>query len=417
MGIINKIIAILRSLVIIKKYNDGTFSYYLRVPIKIKSRHLLAFKYGEKSVVANKIVFDNYMGKGFGCNPKYVALKLEELYPGKYEMVWITSKENFNNSDIPDWIRKVDYESEKALEEYATAKVWVSNYHKIAFSAKGLYKKKNQFFIQMWHGSLGIKKIENDASVLTKDKKWLKQAKLSSSMVDYWISNSSFETDIYKRAFWGVNDEKILMYGHPRNDIFFRNNDKIEEKVRKYFNIYCYKLALFAPTFREDGRLDVYEVDYELLRESLSKRFGGDWAVLVRLHPRLRDYSKKLVVHKKLVFDASFYVDIQELLSVADCMITDYSSCIFDFMLSRKPGFIFAPDIDKYNTERGFYYPLEETPFQIATDNNHLSENVLTFNNEQYLKYVDEFMSEKGCADNGKASDNVVKLINRITVI
>ena len=74
------------------------------------------------------------MGKGYGCNPKYVAEKLLEKYPGKFDVVWIVSKEDSSRGEIPDWIRKVNYSSPAALWEFATAKVWVSNYHKISFT-------------------------------------------------------------------------------------------------------------------------------------------------------------------------------------------------------------------------------------------------------------------------------------------
>ena len=57
------------------------------------------------------------------------------------------------------------------------------------------------------------------------------------------------------------------------------------------------------------------------------------------------------------------YSDIQELMVSSDALITDYSSCIYDFMLSRKPGFIYATDADKYNNGRGLYYSLTSTPF------------------------------------------------------
>ena len=94
--------------------------------------------------------------------------------------------------------------------------------------------------------------------------------------------------------------------------------------------------------------------------------------------------------------------------------MTDYSSCIFDFMLSRKPAFIFATDIENYNTERGFYYPLESTPFPVATDNIELIENIRNFDYEKYKQEVEIFLQEKGCMEDGHASERVVDLIERI---
>ena len=92
-------------------------------------------------------------------------------------------------------------------------------------------------------------------------------------------------------------------------------------------------------------------------------------------------------------------------------MISDYSSCMFDFMLTRRPCFIYAEDIARYNDERGFYYPLEATPFPVATNNEELKRNILNFDNEKYVKEVDKFLEEKGCIDDGNASKKVVEII------
>lgn len=92
-------------------------------------------------------------------------------------------------------------------------------------------------------------------------------------------------------------------------------------------------------------------------------------------------------------------------------MITDYSSCIFDFMLSRRPGFIFATDIEEFNTERGFYYPLEETPFPIARNNEELMQNIRNFDEAAYHNGVEEFLINKGCIEDGCASERVADKI------
>lgn len=395
-------------IVLVKQLGDGRFEVHVRFPFSFDSRLLFALRHAVKPIDSKKIVFDNYMGKGYGCNPKYVAEKLQEKYPGQFEVVWLVSGGADACAEIPDWIRKVDYKSKQALREYATAKIWVSNYHKVSFVARGLFKRKGQYFIQMWHGSLGIKKIEADVPGLTENLKWLRLAKRSSKMVDFWISDSDFESTIYRQAFWDVNS--ILMYGHPRNDILI-NDHKISGKIKKYFEVEDKRVLLYAPTFREDYRLDCYQVNYEMLKQALRDRFGGEWVVLVRLHPRIRGKIKQVLPDCDGVYDATYYVDIQELVAGADCMITDYSSCIFDFMLSRRPGFIFATDIEEFNTERGFYYPLEETPFPIARNNEELMQNIRNFDEAAYHNGVEAFLIDKGCIEDGCASERVADKI------
>ena len=120
-------------------------------------------------------------------------------------------------------------------------------------------------------------------------------------------------------------------------------------------------------------------MDTNNILQTLREKFGGDWVIAIRLHPHVKKYSEELYEFGEYVVDASYYPDIQELLVSSDIAITDYSSCIFDFMLSKKPGFIFATDIKEYNTERGFYYPLESTPFPVASTNDTLAENIRNF--------------------------------------
>lgn len=372
----------------------------------------------------NKIVFDNYRCKDYGCNPKYVAQKLIERGSGKYDLVWVISRENIEHNELPDQFRTVPYGSPASFWEYATAKLWVSNFHKVANVKYGLLKRKGQFFIQMWHGSLGIKKIDGDVSALRELKGWLPAAVKSSRMVDYWISNSSYETNVYKSAFFDVRDENILIYGHPRNDIFFdavamRNAYR---KVAVRYGLEGRRFLLYAPTFREkcrkDGEIDRrtngYNIDFSILLTHIRQRFGGEWVILIRQHPRLRDIEMDSIPSNADIIDVTHYADIQELLAASDCLVTDYSSCAFDFMLTRRPVFLFAADKDEFEKERGFYYPLENTPFPLACDNEGLMKNIDFFEEEAYLEKVKRFLEEKGCMEDGHASERVVDLIERL---
>ena len=102
---------------------------------------------------------------------------------------------------------------------------------------------------------------------------------------------------------------------------------------------------------------------------------------------------------------------MQELLAITDVGITDYSSWICDFVLTKKPAFLFATDISAYENERGFYYPLKTTPFPLATSNDELMENILNFDEKSYVEKCDNFIAEKGCEENGSAAFETVNKI------
>ena len=398
--------------------NSGTdkLIMFLGLPIRINRSGYYKKFCKETKIDNNKIVIENFNGNSYGCNPKYITEEINRRGL-KYDIVWLVRsvKKETEKNVFPPNVRLVGYGTKLALQELSSAKLWIDNQRKNYFIKKGLTKKRGQYFIQTWHGSLGIKKLDADVKAFTDEYKqeWVNRAKYDSSTWDYLLTNSEFENKIFKRALWFKNE--IKQFGHPRNDVFFKDNQKINKKVRNFYNISKdKKILLYVPSFRDDNNIECYKIDYEKVLQSLEEKYGTNWVCITRLHPRAKRFDSKIIPEHKNIIDGTFYPDIQELLVCADVAITDYSSCIFDFMLSKKPAFIFATDISKFNNERGFYYSLETTPFPISSDNKTLVENIKSFNNEKYQKEVEEFLKEKGCMEDGHASERVVDLIEEL---
>ena len=136
---------------------------------------------------------------------------------------------------------------------------------------------------------------------------------------------------------------------------------------------------------------------------------------MLRYHPTvLIESGFKNEIKSSRVFNVSNYLDIQELLLISDAGISDYSSWVFDYMLTRKPIFVFASDYEKYKNERGFYYPLSSTPFPISQNDDEFEKNILAFDNEKYLEEVEAFLKDKGCIEDGNAAKRIVDLILKI---
>ena len=397
---------------------EGEYKVYRIRKTSLQIRILYTRKYHKlydhEKICPNKIVFDNYMGNGYGCNPKYVLKCILEMPQERTEgldLVWITKTPELLRPILPARVRIVLYDSEQAFYEYATAKLWVKNFQMVHLLNQGLLKKKEQIYIQMWHGSFGIKKIEGDCGYLNADKAWLALAKKNAAYTDFWISNSRFVSDVYKNAFWGAG--KILEYGHPRNDLFFEQDQlQYKRKVQETYGIAPEKkLFFYMPTFRDQDHGLLQPLPYERIAEELGSRFGGEWVCLVRLHPRRVSPKQIEALKEQSVMDATMYPDVQELLAAADAMVTDYSSAIFDFLLTKRPGFILAEDYDAYEQIRGFYYPLTDTPFPLAKTNEELLEQIGTFDEESYRQKIDAFLKEKGSVEDGNASKRVAELI------
>lgn len=369
-------------------------------------------KYAGLPVDDKKIVFTNYMGKGFGCNCRPVA---EELIKrgADYDMVWAVSDPDGQREQFPEQIRLVKYGSSDMMYEYATARFWVCNYHLVDLFGHGLRKKEDQQYIQMWHGSFGIKRQEKDVDALTKDKVWVKFSQMNSENTDYWISNCKFENEVYKRSFWNVKN--IMEFGHPRNDIFFKPHSELKTQVKVRLGIGSgERFLLYIPTYRDDMSGEYYNVDFKRVKNTFEKKTGQRWKIVIRLHPKLVEKAEEFVPKEDFIIDGTAYPDIQDLLASADAALTDYSSAVFDFMLSYNPAFIYATDIDKYNNDRGFYYDIYSTPFPVAVNNDELERNILDFDYAKYRSDVEKFLISKGSFEDGNAAKKVADLIESL---
>ena len=359
----------------------------------------------------DRIVFMHYSDK-YQCNPKYICEEL--LRQGlDYDIVYIIDRKG--REKLPEGVRGVRRHTLRHFFEMASAKVWVDN--AVNFPWRYVPKKKGQFYINTWHGSMGLKRI-NVSDI--ESGHWRRAAAIAGQITDVMISNSKFETKVYRTSFWPDKKVKILEYGHPRNDVFFYDDEKkaeIRKKVYDHFELEDdVHTILYAPTFRNARNLDVYDIDYDRLIAAAEKRFGGRWVVINRYHFKLAHKLESVAALKNndRVLDGNSYSDIQELMLASDIGITDYSSWICDYILLGRPAFIYARDIEEYDGERGFYYPLESTPFAVAQNNDEMEANILNFDEDVFAAKQKKFLEDRGCIEDGHAAQRVVGLIRTV---
>lgn len=352
----------------------------------------------------NKILIVSYFGKGFGDNGKYIV---EELLKNEdCKIIWACKKQFMPS--VPSTVKTVKYYSPLFFYHLATSKIWINN----ARFVLGTIKRKHQFYIQVWHGDIGLKRIEADAeNALLKS--YVKGAKRDSKMADIITSGSKYFTDYCRKYFW-YNGE-ILESGCPRNDVFFKKKEleRINKKVRDCLHIAKdEKILLYAPTFRKDCSLKYYDIDYKRTLVCLGKKFGGKWKILVRLHPSVSAKSKLLKFWSKDVIDATGYQDSQELLIASDAVITDYSSIVFDYSLLKRPAFLFAPDYDLYNADRGFTLDYFNLPFTVSRSTKELQKTIQNFSEKKYRDRLNDYLKNVvGSKEKGEASKIIANRI------
>ncbi|GHU02854.1 hypothetical protein FACS1894147_05720 [Spirochaetia bacterium] len=270
-------------------------------------------------------------------------------------------------------------------------------------------KRKGQAIIETWHGGGAYKKV---GTSVARNKFDTYKGMISGSNVDYYLSSSEKFTEVQSEAKC-VSKDKFINIGMPRNDILINTNINLGYKIRDKLNVSekNSKIVLYAPTFRgkvsngEFYKNELLNNIYEF-NQFLSNVFGGCWYFFIRQH-----YYVNKRIRNNTIIDVSDYDDMQELLLAADVLITDYSSCMWDFALTGKPGFLYMEDILQYKEERDFYTPIESWPYPHAASYTELKKLISNYDENESLKRIKEHFKLLNSYETGTAAKQISDLI------
>ncbi|MGX7025479.1 CDP-glycerol glycerophosphotransferase family protein [Vagococcus hydrophili] len=360
------------------------------------------------------VYFESFHGTQYSDNPKAIYESMVKEYPD-YNLVWGVNK----GSEKPFRDEKVSYVYRFSFKWFLTmprACAWVINTR----TPKWLPKNKQTIYIQTWHGT-PLKKIGCDIPKVnipgyTKESYDQSFAE-ESSRWDYLVSPSSYTTEIFKKAF--AYSGKLIESGYPRNDLLVQATKEkaIKNQLKEKLNIPLNKkVILYAPTWREkENRVNgKYEFTTDFPFDKMEEVLGEDTLLLVRMHYLVAQNFDFSDCNKKII-DVSSNYDMSELLAISDLLITDYSSCMFDFAITNNPIVFFIPDQEEYDQElRGFYFKMEETmpgPLienkegLLATLNDY--QNGVSLKTDNYTKFKEKFTS----LEKAEASKSVTEVI------
>ena len=360
------------------------------------------------------VLFSSFMGM-YNDNPKYICEELHARRPD-LRIVWTVSEKC--REALPEYAESVVLGSPEYIKLKCRAQVLVDNHtgircvtiRKKLSPGKRLYckflskKRKKQYSVSTWHG-MPLKHICADEP----NNDILKICTSSS----YTLAGNDFTAGCMQTAL--LNTIPVKIYGSPRNDILFRDVDVASLKQKLHLPEER-KVVLFAPTFRDDvissGVMQLKEMDFAALFAALQEKFGGEWCLVVRVHHRVMleiDVAALAKEYGGMIIDGNLGDDMAEYLVCTDVLITDYSSSMFDYMLTGRPCFLYAPDRAHYEgEERGFYMSYDALPFPKADTAAELVSNIASFDNEKYGEGVSRFLEEIGNAEDGHASERVV---------
>jgi len=286
-------------------------------------------------------------------------------------------------------------------------------------SALGAFTmRKDTKLIQIWHACGAFKKW--GYSVADKsfgdDKKNLEM--YSGHRNYHLVPVSGAEVCwAYEEAFGLQGRSDIIRpMGVSRTDVFFSE----DKKAQAYESFYKWaeqlediqvkkrKVIVYAPTFRGDirGAKSPDRLDVRLLAQ-----LREEYVVLVKQHPFVQETFCIPEECRGFCVEMKKELSMEELLMVADILVTDYSSVVFEYALMNRPVFFFAYDLEDYYDERGFYYPYEEfVPGPIVRTTEELLHHIRYI--EQYdWKRLEQFRDRYMSGCDGHSTERILDYV------
>ena len=345
------------------------------------------------------ILYESFLGNTMSCNP-YAIFKylFERKEYSKYKHIWVVNDEE----NIPPYYRnnkRILFVKRNSLSYpilLCSAKYLVNN---VTFP-NWFKPSKEQRYLNTWHGTplkhLGIRN------------KWdkyafgnISQNLLNSDILIHpnkYTENILIEDNQIKHLHTGLS--KVT--GYPRNDLTINANEEEKEAIRTILNIpKGKKVLLYAPTWR----------DYENLTSQISRITSvlsvlkkKDFFVIFKGH----QFIEKSLRSEDLP-NVPSWIDTNELLSVVDILVTDYSSIGIDFLVTKRPVYYFVDDFEKYIDNRGLYINVDKFPGIVCYNTDDLSKKL---DRPYEHNYCDKYIEYVGCEDGGSTARVVSLLFN-----
>lgn len=386
---------------------------------------IITFPIRMMPVKKNRILFTGLTGGhvyDYSCNPKYIYEYMRAHFPGQFEYVWAVSDKRKYAFLEEEGVKLVKHFTVSSFPMLLTSKVIVTNGSYVPWFP---FRKK-QYVINTWHGGGAYKKVENERP----DANWAtrRRARFCAENINLFLASCKVQEDRMIRQTYRYKGE-ILRAGTPRNDKLVNGDiEEMTEKVRKKYDIpENGRIVLYAPTYRKTEIPVVMDSDY-LLEQldtiqnvgDLSQQDNGEgglepikWFFMCRYH-RYQDESMDIKVTGQHVIYVMDYPDMQELLAASDILITDYSSCVWDYAFLRRPCFLFVPDKEDYIENTGFYVSVDEWPFAQAEDMEGLVENIESYQYEKFQIAIDKHLKCLGSYETGECCEKVVAKICKL---
>ncbi len=275
-------------------------------------------------------------------------------------------------------------------------------------------KKEGQVFLNAWHG-LEIAETGYDAE----DGRRLYRNTIRNLLAsDYIVSPNLFMTEVFEKSYRLANlfTGRYIQEGYPQRDLILET--EAGEAFRKLQQrgiqaIAGKKIILYVPAWEGHGgkNIAVDEEEYNHFYGCLSEKINQEeYQIFIRLHP---DAYKKL---NRKAQESGRYIpcgmDMGEVLSVTDILVTDDPKAWFGFLAADRPILFYTPEQKLSGTAKKLYSKDGHLPGPYATDLGRLAENLMQADAfaEQYKDKREE-AKEWACCRDGNVSKKIIEIV------
>ncbi len=362
------------------------------------------------------VVFESHMGKQYSDSPRaiYEEIRRRNL---PVKAIWAYSGSTAGFPKDAELVQRWSWQYLKAL---AQAEFWVDNQ---GFPLD-LPKRPETTYLQTWHGTALKRMGFDEPNHKLMDPPARDRYRKALARFDHFLVRGEHDVRTLVRAF-GISPDKVVRSGYPRNDALVRQaaqdakdggprrDAELQALAKRLGIAEDRKVLLYAPTFRATQQGGVRRFEFPFDVDRFAEEFGDRYTLLVRTH-----YLNHVVLPPSVrgrVIDVSAEHDITPLFRLADVLITDYSSVMFDYALLDRPMVFYAYDWEEYAEDlRGTYFDLREQapgPFVESEDEFFEALSDLPALAADWAAARQRFAKEFGECDTGNAAEQAVNVL------
>jgi len=308
------------------------------------------------------VFFESHDGGNICCNPRAIFFAdFSSNVHSKLPCVFVIS----NKTAFFDFYSS---QRDSIFVEYLSGEYWrylSSSKYIICNGAlpESFVRRPGQMYLNTWHGT-PIKRLGADVPGALLEHQ---NGSRNFLQATHLISPNAHTTQALAGAygFGGIFAGLVAETGYPRVDLTLGATPLQKAALKQALGLAeDERIVLYAPTWR--GSLAQAQApDAESLRHDLDAMSRCGATLLFRAHHMVEAMLPSAFDRVRVVPQS---IDTNELLSIVDVLITDYSSITFDFLATGRPIVHYLYDLEAYEATQGLYLQPAELPGAVCLD-------------------------------------------------